>query len=71
MPRNLQSEIIYSKGVVFVHEFRKMIGKEKLLKIIRETYAVPDHFLTLKDFENSIKANGCWNEYLKLYEMKL
>lgn len=68
---NLQSEVIYSKGVVFVHELRKMIGKEKLLKIIRETYAVTDHFLVLKDFENSIKANGCWDEYLKLYEMKL
>ncbi|MDD4491636.1 MAG: hypothetical protein PHV09_03825 [Bacteroidales bacterium] len=68
---NLQYELIYSKGVVFVHEFRKMIGKEKLLKIIRETYFVPNHFVTLRDFENSIKANGCWNEYLKLYEMKL
>jgi len=67
---NLQYELIYSKGVVFVHELRKMIGKEKLLKIIRETYSVPNHFVTLKDFENSIKANGCWNEYLKLYEMK-
>ncbi len=68
---NLQSEVIYNKGVVFVHEFRKMIGKDKLLKIIRETYSIPNHFVTLKDFENSIKANGCWNEYLKLYGMKL
>lgn len=68
---HLQTELIYNKGVVFVHEFRKMIGKEKLLKIIRETYSAPNHFVTLKDFENSIKANGCWNEYLKLYEMKL
>jgi hypothetical protein len=68
---NLQTEVIYNKGVVFVHEFRKMIGKEKLLKIIRETYSVPNHFVTLKDFEKSIKENGCWNEYLKLYTMKL
>lgn len=64
-------EIIYHKGVVFVHEFQKMIGKDKLLKIIRETYSVPNHFVTLKDFENNIKANGCWNEYLKLYEIEL
>lgn len=68
---NLQSEVIYNKGVVFVHEFRKMIGIEKLVKIIRETYSTPNHFVTLKDFENNIKANGCWNEYLKLYEIKL
>jgi len=65
------NEIIYDKGVTFVHEFKKMIGKEKLLKIIRETYTVPNHFVTLKDFENNIRANGCWNEYLKLYTMKL
>lgn len=64
-------EIIYHKGVAFVHEFQKMIGKDKLLKIIRDTYSVPKHFVTLKDFENSIKANDCWNEYLKLYEIKL
>jgi aminopeptidase N len=64
-------EIIYHKGVVFVHEFQKMIGKDKLLKIVRETYSVPNHFVTLKDFENSVKANDCWNEYLKLYEIEL
>lgn len=64
-------DVIYHKGVAFVHEFRKMIGKEKLLKIIRETYSVPNHFVTLKDFENNIKANGCWNEYLKMFDMKL
>jgi hypothetical protein len=64
-------EIIYHKGVAFVHEFQKMIGKDKLLKIVRETYSVPKHFVTLKDFENSIKANDCWNEYLKLYEIEL
>lgn len=64
-------EIIYCKGVAFVHELKKMIGKEKLLKIIRETYSKPNHFVTLKDFENNIKATGCWNEYLKLYEIKL
>jgi hypothetical protein len=68
---DLQSEVIYNKGVAFVHEFRKMIGKEKLLKIIRETYSVPNHFVVIEDFENSIKANDCWDEYLKLYEMKL
>lgn len=68
---NSQYDIIYNKGVAFIHEFRKMIGKEKLLKIIRETYSVPNHFITLKDFENNIKANGCWNEYLKLYDLKL
>lgn len=64
-------EIIYHKGVAFVHEFQKMIGKDKLLKIVRETYSVSKHFVTLKDFENSIKANDCWNEYLKLYEIEL
>ncbi|PKP04478.1 MAG: hypothetical protein CVU11_04645 [Bacteroidetes bacterium HGW-Bacteroidetes-6] len=64
-------EIIYNKGVAFVHEFRKQIGKEKLLKIIRETYSVPNHFVTLNDFENNIKANDCWNEYLKLFEIEL
>jgi len=64
-------EIIYHKGVAFVHEFRKMIGHEKLLKIIRDTYSVPAHFVTLTDFENKIKANDCWNAYLKLYEMNL
>ncbi|PKP24834.1 MAG: hypothetical protein CVU06_04605 [Bacteroidetes bacterium HGW-Bacteroidetes-22] len=64
-------DIIYHKGVAFVHEFRKLIGKEKLLKIIRETYSVPNHFVNLRDFEMNIKANGCWNEYLKLFEIKL
>lgn len=64
-------EIIYHKGVAFVHEFQKMIGRDKLLKIVRETYSVPNHFVTLTDFENSIKANDCWNEYLKLYEIEL
>lgn len=64
-------EIIYAKGVAFVYEFQKTIGKDKLLKIIRETYSVPNHFVTLKDFENNIKANGCWKEYLKLYEIKM
>jgi UDP-N-acetylglucosamine enolpyruvyl transferase len=65
------SEIIYHKGVAFVHEFQKMIGKDKLLKIIRETYSAPNHFVSIKDFEKNIKANNCWNEYLKLYEIKL
>ena len=68
---NLKYELIYNKGVVFAHEFRKMIGKEKFLKIIRETYYKPDDYITLIGFENSIKKNGCWDEYLKLYEMKL
>lgn len=64
-------EIIYHKGVAFVHEFQKMIGKDKLLKIISDTYSVPNHFVTFKDFEKFVKANGCWNEYLKLYEIVL
>jgi len=64
-------DIIYAKGVAFVYEFQKMIGRDKLLKIVRETYDVPDHFVTLKDFESKIKANNCWNEYLKLYEIAL
>ncbi len=64
-------ELIYHKGVAFVHEFQKMIGKDKLLKIISDTYSVPNHFVTLKDFEKFVKANGCWNEYLKLYEIVL
>ncbi len=63
--------VIYVKGPAFVHEFRKLIGKEKLLKIIRETYSVPNQFITLEDFEEKIKENGCWNEYLKLYDIKL
>lgn len=67
----LADDVIYQKGVAFVHEFRKMVGKEKLLKIIRETYSKPNYFVTLKDFENCIKANGCWKEYLKLYDLKL
>jgi len=68
---DLKYEIIYSKGVVFVHEFCKMIGEERYLKIIRDTYYKPSHYITLTDFENSIKVNGCWDEYLKLYQMKL
>lgn len=64
-------DIIYGKGVAFVHEFQKMIGSDKLLKIVRETYSIPDHFVTLKDFESRIKENNCWNEYLKLYEIAL
>jgi len=64
-------EIIYHKGVAFVHEFQKMIGREKLLKIVRETYSSPNHLVTLIDFENRVKANDCWNEYLKLYEIEL
>lgn len=64
-------DVIYYKGVAFVHEFRKMIGKEKLLKIIRETYSLPNHFVALTDFEKSIKANGCWEEYMELFDLKL
>jgi hypothetical protein len=64
-------DIIYAKGVAFVHEFQKMIGRDKLFKIVRETYSVPNHFVTLKDFESRIKANNCWNEYLKLYAIAL
>lgn len=63
--------VIYRKGPAFVHEFRKLIGKDKLLKIIRETYSIPNHFITLEDFEEKIKENDCWNEYLKLYDIKL
>ena len=64
-------EIIYHKGVAFVHEFQKLIGRDKLLKIVRETYSVPKHLVTLVDFENIVKANGCWDEYLKLYKIEL
>lgn len=67
----LKDELIYNKGVAFAHEFRKMIGKEIFLQIIRDTYYKPDGYLTLADFEYSIKKNGCWDEYLRLYEMKL
>jgi aminopeptidase N len=63
--------IIYDKGPQFVHEFRKMVGKEKLLKIIRETYSPPNHFVTIQDLENNIKKNGCWAQYLKLFELNL
>jgi len=65
------NDVIYHKGVAFVNEFRKRIGKEKLLKIVRETYSVPDHFVTLTDLENSIKANNCWEEYKALFELEL
>jgi hypothetical protein len=65
---DLKYELIYNKGVVFAHELRKMIGKEKFLKIIRDTYNKPDKYITLTDFENSIKQNECWQEYLKLFE---
>jgi len=68
---NLKYELIYNKGVVFAHEFRKMIGKEKFLKIIRDTYYKPNKHITLTDFEDSIKKNGCWDKYLKLYELRL
>jgi hypothetical protein len=68
---DLKYELIYNKGVVFAHEFRKMIGKEKFLKIIRDTYYDTDNFINLTDFENSIKQNGCWNEYMRLYKMRL
>lgn len=64
-------ELIYCKGVVFAHEFCKMIGEEKYLKIIRDTYFCSKDYITLTDFENSIKKNGCWDEYMKLYELKL
>lgn len=67
---NLSLDAIYQKGPAFVHEFRKLIGKEKLLKIIRETYS-QHKFLSMDDFEQSIKNNGCWNEYLKLYDLEL
>jgi aminopeptidase N len=68
---DLKFELIYNKGVVFAHELRKMIGKENFLQIIRDTYHKPDNYITLTDFENSIKKNGCWNEYMKLYKMRL
>ena len=67
---DLKFEIIYNKGVVFLNELRKMVGKEKYLKIIRDTYSNPKHEITLADFENSIKRNNCWDEYRKLYELK-
>ena len=67
----LKTEIIYNKGVVFVYEFFKMIGKEKYLKIIRDTYFNPKHPITLTDFEENIKKNGCWDEYLKLFELNI
>ncbi len=68
---DLNFELIYNKGVVFAYKFCKLIGKEKFLKIIRETYQKTDNYITLTDFENSIKKNGCLKEYLQLYEMKL
>jgi len=69
--RLYNEELIYFKGPIFLHKFRELIGKEKLLKIIREAYSVENKFLNLQDLEQSIKANGCWHEYLKLYEMSL
>lgn len=63
--------IIYSKGPVFLHEFRKLIGKDKFLKIIIDTYMPKNDLINLSDFEENIKRNGCWEEYLKLFEMKL
>ena len=68
---DLKYEMIYCKGVVFAHEFCKMIGKEKYLKIIRDAYYNPNHYITLADFEKSIKKNGCWDKYMKLYKLKL
>ena len=68
---DISLDAIYQKGPAFVHEFCKLIGKEKLLKIIRETYSLPNHLISLEDFERSIKANNCWNEYLKLYDIEL
>lgn len=64
-------ELIYNKGVAFVHALQQMIGEEKLLKVVRETYSVPDHFVTLQDFENALKANDCFEEYEKLFGIKL
>jgi hypothetical protein len=60
---------IYGKGPVFLHEFRKLIGKETFLKIIRETYSHPNKLLTLKDFEKVVKRNHCWKAYQELYKM--
>jgi len=68
---DLKYEMIYCKGVVFAYKFFELIGKEKFLKIIRETYNKSDDYITLTDFENIVKKNGCWNEYIKLYDIKL
>jgi len=63
--------IIYSKGPMFLHEFRKSIGKKKFLKIVRETYSEHPKLVQLSDFEECIKKNDCWQEYLALYELTL
>jgi hypothetical protein len=62
---------IYAKGPVFLHEFRKLVGKEKLLQIIIDTYNEDNKLITLKDFENNIKKHKCWKAYKQLFKMVL
>lgn len=66
-----QFELIYNKGVVFMHEFCNRIGQQKLLSIIKGTYSRPNHFVTLSDLENQIRQHGCWDQYLELFGLEL
>jgi hypothetical protein len=63
--------IIYAKGPVFLHEFRKLIGKEKFLQIIIDTYKEDNKLITMKDFEYNIKKYKGWKEYKQLFKMRL
>jgi hypothetical protein len=63
--------IIYAKGPIFLHEFRKLIGKEKFLQIIIDTYKEDNKLITMKDFEYNIKKYKCWKEYKQLFKMRL
>jgi hypothetical protein len=67
---DITNDILYSKGPVFLHEFRRMIGKEKFLQIVKDTYSKAYKFVNLKDFERSIKRNKCYKAYKMLFQIE-
>jgi hypothetical protein len=62
--------IIYSKAPLFIHKFRQLTGKERFLKIIKDTYNTKNRLVTLKDFEKNIKKYRCWKAYKMLYKIE-
>lgn len=67
---NIAEYIIYSKAPLFIHKFRQLIGKDKFLGIIKDTYNTTNQFITLKNFEKNIKKHHCWKAYKMLYKLE-
>ncbi len=63
--------LIYKKGVLFLNEFRNLIGRDTFLKIINDTYTQEKKLISLTDLENNIKKYNLWEVYVKLFDLKL